>query len=178
MSDSIARKSYDCLDAKQRTFEADYDKFNERLNLLIGRIRKMLEKLFSAVWSSAHLGMSFLARFEKLSERVPGLDIDAKCSAILATYSRTLDRVKLTYNRYKENPPVPRNMPPVAGRIWWTRGLFEQIAGPMRQFKQHTRILKQPGAGKLMQRYLLISRAIVEYEVLLHDMWSGESVSL
>jgi dynein heavy chain len=117
MSDSIARKSYDCLDAKQRAFEADYDKFNERLGTLINKVRKMLEKQFSAVWSSAHLGMSFLARFERLSERVPGLNIDAKCSAILATYSRTLDRVKLTYNRQKECPPVPRNMPPIAGEL-------------------------------------------------------------
>ncbi|CAG0887043.1 unnamed protein product [Darwinula stevensoni] len=176
MADSMTRKPYDCLDYQNRAFDHDCDHFVERVNLLIGKIREMLESQFQTVWTSPQ-GYQFLLRFEKIADSVPGIDIGQKYAAILKTYTKTLDKIKDAYNKNKEIPPIQRALPPVAGSIWWVRGLFEHIAGPMRQFKGHSRILKQPDAGKLIRRFTLISEALTEFEIQLHALWKSENIS-
>lgn len=38
------------------------------------------------------------------------------------------------YNRQKEDPPIPRDMPPIAGKIAWSRLLYKKISEPMHRF--------------------------------------------
>ena len=37
--------------------------------------------------------------------------------------------------KHKDDPPIPRDMPPVAGKISWARQLFRRIQEPMEIFK-------------------------------------------
>ena len=39
------------------------------------------------------------------------------------------------YQRHKDDPPIPWDMPPVAGKISWARQLFRRIQEPMDVFK-------------------------------------------
>lgn len=39
------------------------------------------------------------------------------------------------YGNHKDNPPLARDMPPVAGRIGWARHLFKKIEEPMLHIK-------------------------------------------
>jgi len=45
------------------------------------------------------------------------LDIDEKYVFLLGKYSKDLDNVKKTYQKFKTDPPIPRNFPPIAGDI-------------------------------------------------------------
>ena len=38
------------------------------------------------------------------------------------------------YENDKDDPPIPRGMPPVSGRIAWSRQLFRKISEPMDLF--------------------------------------------
>jgi len=44
------------------------------------------------------------------------LDLSEKYSALLAKYARDMDGVKKAYQKYKADPPVARNTPPIAGK--------------------------------------------------------------
>jgi len=39
------------------------------------------------------------------------------------------------YENEKADPPVPRGMPPVSGRIAWSRQLYRKISMPMALFR-------------------------------------------
>lgn len=55
-----------------------------------------------------------------------------------------LEVLRDRYNEERQSPLVPRNMPPVSGRIMWIRHFYKRIEEPMEVFKTKPRvILKQ-----------------------------------
>lgn len=44
--------------------------------------------------------------------------------------------VSRIYMKQKLDPPIGRDLPPVAGRIMWARQLYSRIQGPMELFQQ------------------------------------------
>lgn len=45
------------------------------------------------------------------------------------------------YNEEREQPELPRNMPPVSGRIFWIRFYDINIKRPMEVFKKHREVI-------------------------------------
>lgn len=67
---------------------------------------------------------------------IPDLGIDEKYQLILQNYGRDIEMVSHIYMKQKLDPPIGRNMPPVAGRIMWARQHSRRIQGPMDLFQQ------------------------------------------
>lgn len=44
------------------------------------------------------------------------------------------------YNAERQNPELPRNMPPFSGRIMWIRQLYKRISAPMDIFKTREKV--------------------------------------
>lgn len=57
--------------------------------------------------------------------------------------------VSRIYTKQKLDPPIGRDLPPVAGRILWARQLYRRIQGPMDLFKQVILIIPM----SIMERY-------------------------
>lgn len=72
----------------------------------------------------------------------PNLELKDKYMKILSNYSRDLETVRKLYQKQKAEPVVPRNLPPVAGKISWARQLYRRIEAPMKVFKTNADILK------------------------------------
>lgn len=45
------------------------------------------------------------------------------------------------YNDERDHPELPRNMPPVAGRIMWIRFYDNNIKKPMQEFMKHHEVI-------------------------------------
>lgn len=45
------------------------------------------------------------------------------------------------YNEERENPDLPRNMPPVSGRVMWIRFYDKNIKNPMKEFVKHHEVI-------------------------------------
>jgi dynein heavy chain, axonemal len=85
-------------------------------------------------------------------------DLDGKMALIFQTYGHELDMIQALYEKYKHAPPIPRNLPPVAGNVTWSRNLLRRIEQPMRIFKQHPAILQSKDAKKIVKTYNKVAR--------------------
>ncbi|CAF4468837.1 unnamed protein product [Rotaria sp. Silwood2] len=55
-------------------------------------------------------------------------------TAILLQYCKEIDGIYDLFIKYKDNPPIFKDFPPIAGVIQWTRFLFTRIKLPMIKF--------------------------------------------
>ena len=78
-----------------------------------------------AILNSPFYFCQLLNRFEKLG--LPNLGIQEKYARILAHFGRDIEFVSKLYQRNKTDPPIARDLPPVAGKITWARQLFRRI---------------------------------------------------
>ena len=84
--------------------------------------------------------VELLGKFEAISGS--NLNMNEKYMKVLMNYSRDLEGIRKLYQKSKQDPIIPRNLPPVAGRIAWARQLYRKIEGPMKVFKTKPEILK------------------------------------
>lgn len=62
-------------------------------------------------------------------------------------------QVQQLYEKQKHDPPIPRNMPPVAGNITWSRHLLKRIEEPMKQFERNQNVLAGKDAKRIIKIY-------------------------
>jgi dynein heavy chain len=84
--------------------------------------------------------LEMLVKFENIGGRQ--LDVAARYAKIFTLYGHELEQVRHIYQTDKGNPTIPRNLPPIAGRITWARQLFRRIETPMKVFKKKPELLK------------------------------------
>jgi dynein heavy chain, axonemal len=114
--------------------------------------------------------LELLSKFSKIKDMQ--VDLDAKYQAVFAHYTRRdLEGVRKMYQKFKDNPPIPRNTPPVSGAISWARQLYRRIESPMREFKNNTDVLESIESKKHIRNYNKLARALIEFELLWYRSW-------
>lgn len=93
---------------------------------------------------------------------------------LLLLFGKEIDSTSKTYQKHKGEPPIGRDLPPIAGRIAWARQLYRRIQEPMESFKNHPTILKDPDAKKVIKNFNKTSRVLVEFECLYYQAWSKQ----
>ena len=78
-------------------------------------------------------------------------DLDSKFTIIFHNYGLDLTTVQEIYEKYKHSPPLPRNMPPVAGNILWSRHLLKRIEEPMSKFETNHAVLSTKDSRKIVK---------------------------
>lgn len=63
-------------------------------------------------------------------------------------YLKELQFVQGEYNSKKQNPPLSRDLPPVASKIAWSRQLYHHISQPVKVFQKNVELMKQPETRK------------------------------
>lgn len=102
---------------------------------------------------------------------IPNLGIDDKYQAILQNYGHDIEMVSKLYTKQKNDPPMARNFPPVAGKILWARQLFHRIQEPMSLFQQHPTALRTAEAKSIIRNYNRVAKVLLEFEVVYHQGW-------
>ena len=71
----------------------------------------------------------------------------------------------------KDNPPLPKNQPPVCGAIMWSRSLFFRIKKTILKFQTYCP-LEDTEDGKLtIRKYIDLGKALRNYENEQHAGW-------
>lgn len=86
-----------------------------------------------------------------------------------------MQHIQQEYNNHKLNPPLARNLPPVASRIAWSRQLYQKLSEPVKRFRQLPGFLELPESKKMIRGYNRLAQVLIEYELLHLELWKEKS---
>ncbi|KAL0969945.1 hypothetical protein UPYG_G00234980 [Umbra pygmaea] len=162
-------KAYNVLDHRKIEFDSDYTEFKFQIQGLFQALQALLESWFEQHLTTERM-LVLLSKFENaIGEQ---LDLTDKYLAVVHHFNRDLDLVEKLYQKQKDSPPIPRNMPPVAGRIMWSRQLFRKIELPMSVLRNKMDILKTAEMRQVIRSYNTMATLLLQYELLYHRHWS------
>jgi dynein heavy chain, axonemal len=169
--DEFRNKKHDLLDYHNNKFDRDYVEFNVHIADLEGSLQQFINQSFENI-TSIEQSLALLKQFQTILQRESlKNDLDSKFTVIFHNYGLDLTTVQEIYEKYKHNPPIPRNMPPVAGNIMWSRHLLKRIEEPMRRFESNPTVLATKDSRKIIKTYNKVARTLVAFEYLWYEAW-------
>ncbi|NWI40441.1 DYH8 protein, partial [Picathartes gymnocephalus] len=166
------RKPYDTLDPQVTEFDVDFVKFMSEAQL-----QTFMRTCFRKILSSQN-SLQLLQRFQSLNMPCLQEETARTIDCILQHYVAELEATKKLYQSQKDDPPLARNMPPIAGKILWVRQLFRRVNEPITYFHKHSDILASPEGKAVVQSYNKLAYVLVEFEVVYHSAWMKEMSQL
>ncbi|KAL6445584.1 hypothetical protein ACFW04_000844 [Cataglyphis niger] len=153
----ISSQKYDPLDHRKPYFNSDYDEYKKSVAEMDVELRTFFYNRVSLLPNITQ-SLELIARFKKLN--LKQLRIDRKCLELVAMFEQEIEDIRDRYNEDRSDPPIPRNIPPITGRILWIRQLYKHIEIPMNMFRTH-------------QRLALVNLEIAFYPCLSIITWSS-----
>ncbi|KAL7701682.1 dynein heavy chain [Lotmaria passim] len=166
-------KTTDILDVHDNNkFDVEFKIFESRLSELETSMQVAINSSFENITSTDN-ALLLLKKYQKiLQSDTFAADLESKYLVIFHSYGMELEKDQKTYERYKEDPPMARNMTPVAGAISWSRQLLRHIKEPMDKFKQNRTIMANTkDSKKVIRTYNKVSIALLEFEAIWLDAW-------
>uniref|UniRef100_A0A7N8Y1V4 Dynein, axonemal, heavy chain 5 n=1 Tax=Mastacembelus armatus TaxID=205130 RepID=A0A7N8Y1V4_9TELE len=141
-----------------------------QVGIMLEQSASFMDSTFEKI-PNTERALNVLKKFERLG--IPDLGIDEKYQHILQNYGRDIEMVSRIYMKQKLDPPIGRDLPPVAGRIMWARQLYSRIQGPMDLFQQvmFSIFLSTPEAKKIIKNFNRVARVLLEFEMIYHHSW-------
>ncbi|XP_029955923.1 dynein heavy chain 5, axonemal [Salarias fasciatus] len=168
-------KTYDILDHRKLEFDSDYSDFQLQVEGLFQSLRSLLDFWFSQSFSTERM-LELLSVFE--SGPAARLDLKQHYLLLLQRYGKELEAMRKTYQKQRETPPIGRDLPPVAGRVLWSRQLFRKVEAPMLILKKKLDVLKGPEMTKVIHSYNRMAVVLLHYELLHIQAWSQAAESV
>jgi dynein heavy chain len=164
-------KRHDLLDYHNNKFDRDYVEFNVKITDLEAALQQFINQSFENITSIEH-SLQLLRKFQSILQRESlKSDLDSKLNIIFQNYGMELDQVQQLYEKEKHDPPIPRNLPPVAGNITWSRHLLKRIEEPMKQFESNQNVLAGKDAKRIIKMYNKVAKTLVAFEYLWYQAW-------
>jgi dynein heavy chain len=201
----VKKRPYDILDHRKDDFEVDYEDFKQQLKDLDLQIQAHMDSFYENL-TSVPRAILFTQRFQRLL--LPCLDTQTKWRFAVSLYMKDLNFVKNEYNTHKHLPPLNRDLPPLVGRIAWSRQLYHRISEPIDSFQRQEDVLNMPETRKAIKSFNKLARVsyfdtfhyifcdcyendkikiimccfplkvLVEYEILHINMWEKKISSV
>ncbi|KAL7690391.1 putative AAA+ ATPase domain, dynein heavy chain region D6 P-loop domain-containing protein [Plasmopara halstedii] len=162
---------HDLLDYQNNKFDRDYVDLNIQLADLEASLQHLINVRFDSI-SSIEQSLQLLKKLQHILQRESlRSDLDSKFIVIFYKYGLDLSHVQELYERHRHDPPVARNLPPVAGNIQWSRHLLRRIEEPMRKFESNPNVLSTKDSKKIIKTYNKVARTLVAFEYLWYEAW-------
>jgi dynein heavy chain len=165
------RKRHNLLNFQDNKFDRDYVEFNVQISELEQSLQLFIDESFLSI-TSIDRSLSMLRRFQSIFQRDSlKSNLESKFYVIFMNYGAELEEVQNVYEKCKQNPPIPRNLPPVAGNITWSRHLLKRVEEPMKLFEQSPTVLASKDAKRVIRLYNKVARTLVAFEYLWYQAW-------
>ncbi|CAG9558497.1 unnamed protein product [Danaus chrysippus] len=172
---AVTSCQYDYLDYRNNDFDKDYQAFEDKTHTLRESIGHTIEVNFASVWETPQ-GIKFLTRFEKVSQKIQITKLSEKYDRVLKYSEREVDKIMKMFKRQKDDPPLPRNYSPVAGRIKWARCLMYNMTETVESVCSHAALNSLPTAADMMRKYATTRTLIHNYEENMRAVWMNQNL--
>jgi len=164
-------KRHDLLDYHNNKFDRDYVEFNVKITELESSLQQFINLSFDNITSIEH-SLQLLRKFQSILQRESlKSDLDSKLNIIFQNYGNELEAVQRLYETEKLDPPISRNLPPVAGNITWCRHLLKRVEEPMKQFELNQNVLSSKDAKRIIKMYNRVAKTLVAFEFMWYQAW-------
>jgi dynein heavy chain len=168
---ALRLRGHDLLDFHNNHFDRDFVIFSAQLNELEGSLQIYIDRSFEHV-GGIDKSLELLKRYQRvLTRETIRRDLDSKMSVIFHNYGLELNEVEAVYEKQKADPPLARNMTPIAGNILWVRHLLRRIEDPMDNFRNNTSLLSSRESKKIIKTYNKVARTLTAFEYLWYEAW-------
>lgn len=131
------KRTADLLELRNGNFDRDYVIFNIDISQLDNELQAFIDSNFAKSKSIEH-SLKLLKKFESTIKRdALKHNLTSKYNTILHNYATELDAIQRVFNDHRTDPHMVRNMPEIAGKIIWSKHLFQKITGPIHMFPQN-----------------------------------------
>ncbi|KAK9794950.1 hypothetical protein WJX73_010224 [Symbiochloris irregularis] len=169
--EDIKGRPYDLLDFTVTQFDRDILEFNVHINELELALKAFVDDSFKNIQQTDG-ALDLLGQFEAILQRDSlKADLAAKYQVVFQSYGKDLETVQQLYEAHKGAPPLPRNTPPVAGNVAWSRQLLRRIEGPMQMFARVPALMQGKDNKRIIGLYNRLARALLEFEGLWLRAW-------
>ncbi|XP_067084612.1 dynein axonemal heavy chain 10 [Osmerus mordax] len=125
---------------------------------------------------SASAAFDMLLKFKHIRSREAiNNQMMQKFNDILVQYCKEVDIISVIFMKNKDNPPLNKNQPPVAGAIYWERSLFHNIKITIIRFLEVPEMLESEQGKLAKAKYLQLRLRMKEYEVEKFARWREET---
>ena len=170
IADEFKRKPYDLLDYAKNQYDRDFLEFNVNIHDLETQLQDFQRQVVREHHEHGAGPAPAQAVPEHPAAREPEERSRRQVRMIFRNYALDLDAVQKTYEKHKHSPSLPRNAPPVAGDILWSRQLLRRIEEPMRKFATNEAIM-QKESKRTVKTYNVVAKALVAFETLWLQAW-------
>ncbi len=163
---------YDILDHTKAAFDADQTNFDTEISFIELSLKRFIDASFNELHST-DLALRLFGELEAVLDREAlKNELQDKYAAIFQYYGEELESVQEVYDREKVNPPVPRNVSPVTGKVLWSRHLLTRVEGPMIRFQSCKNLLgSKEDSKRIIRVYNKIAKALIQYETMWVAAW-------
>ncbi|KAH8046309.1 dynein light chain binding protein [Aureococcus anophagefferens] len=140
------------------------DNFHDHVEQIEDMTRSFIEQSFQKLRSA-----------EGASRESINQQINDRYKDILQQYTKELEAIHGIFDTHRENPPIYKNFPPVAGAVAWARDLYQRAKKPVLRFKAHEGLLSTEYGEQVKQRYLTFARAVDAYITPLYREWEAHA---
>ncbi|KEG14252.1 putative dynein heavy chain [Trypanosoma grayi] len=142
-------------------------------------VSAFINKIFDDDLRSAESAFELLLSFKCIAARPQRAGeafdtaslLSEKADRILAQYFSEVERVRDIFLEHKDNPPLTKNQPLVAGSIHWSTSLFQRLKKPIIRFQQEGMLTTTMGR-QVRAKYVEMARQMKEYATSRFVQWS------
>uniref|UniRef100_A0A2K6F6K2 Dynein axonemal heavy chain 10 n=1 Tax=Propithecus coquereli TaxID=379532 RepID=A0A2K6F6K2_PROCO len=147
------------------------DEFKIEVMVIEKEAKNFIDESFKTL-RSAEAAFDMLLKFKHIRSREAiNRQMMLKFNDILAQYCKEIDIINKLFVQNLENPPLYKNLPPVAGAICWERSLFHRMKHTILRFQEVEEILEGDRGQEVKQKYLEVGRTMKEYEDRKYEQW-------
>ncbi|XP_011504753.1 PREDICTED: dynein heavy chain 5, axonemal [Ceratosolen solmsi marchali] len=170
----VIGKSYDYLDPRNLEFNNDYEEFMRKIGDMKENVSCLIETNYADVWETLQ-GIRFLTRFEKVSEKIPLTKLDEKYHLVVKYCDKEIDRILKLFKRQRDDPPLPRHLPPIAGRLIWASSLKIHLDELATSVSNHPVLKTLTTTVDLVKRYNHTVSVITQYQMDITRVWTHQN---
>ncbi|ELU10552.1 hypothetical protein CAPTEDRAFT_221643 [Capitella teleta] len=168
----IEEVSFDPFSIKHKSgWSSVMEWFSREVASIEGEAKHFIDESFKSL-RSAEGAFDMLLNFKHIRSREAiNSQMMMKFNDILLQYGKEVDVMDSLFKDFREDPPLFKNQPPVAGSIFWEKSLFLRIKHTIIRFQTLEEMMQTEQGKASRAKYLSVAKQMKAYEDSLYEQW-------